>query len=98
MKVNAVCPGWVRTDMGGRAATRSIPEGTAGIVLAATLPADGPSGVLMRDGHVSDWQLRDLRESTAGPDPAPRTRERWRAAAVRAAPAWGEIGARKRIE
>lgn len=55
VKVNAVCPGWVRTDMGGSVATRSIPEGTAGIVLAATLPEDGPSGVFMRDGHVIDW-------------------------------------------
>src|SRR5205085_10025893 len=30
--VNAVCPGWVRTDMGGANATRSVAEGASGIV------------------------------------------------------------------
>ena len=48
--VNAVCPGWVRTELGGPKATRSIAEGVAGIVWAATLPDDGPSGGLFRDG------------------------------------------------
>lgn len=55
VKVNAVCPGWVRTDMGGPSATRSIPEGAASIVTTATLPDDGPTGTLMRDGVVLDW-------------------------------------------
>src|SRR5579872_1303820 len=36
--VNAVCPGWVATDMGGAGAPRSVSEGAAGIVWAATLP------------------------------------------------------------
>ena len=53
--VNAVCPGWVRTEMGGPSATRSVEEGARGIVLAATLPAGGPSGVLMRDGVTLAW-------------------------------------------
>ncbi|MEM7676666.1 MAG: SDR family NAD(P)-dependent oxidoreductase [Myxococcota bacterium] len=53
--VNAVCPGWVRTDMGGPNATRSIPEGTAGIVWAATLPQSGPSGGFFRDGEPIPW-------------------------------------------
>jgi NAD(P)-dependent dehydrogenase (short-subunit alcohol dehydrogenase family) len=50
VKVNSVCPGWVQTDMGGRSATRTLEEGVAGIVWAATLPADGPSGGFFRDG------------------------------------------------
>jgi hypothetical protein len=41
--------------MGGASATRSIPEGVAGIVTAATLPEDGPSGAFLRDGAVIDW-------------------------------------------
>jgi NAD(P)-dependent dehydrogenase (short-subunit alcohol dehydrogenase family) len=49
--VNSVCPGWVKTDMGGPDATRSIPEGAAGIVWAATLPPGGPTGGNFRDGR-----------------------------------------------
>lgn len=53
--VNSVCPGWVRTEMGGANATRSIPEGIAGIVWAATLPDDGPTGGFFRDGKRLSW-------------------------------------------
>ncbi|MSQ61044.1 MAG: SDR family NAD(P)-dependent oxidoreductase [Dehalococcoidia bacterium] len=53
--VNAVSPGWVRTEMGGSAATRSIEEGASGIVWAATLPDGGPSGLLFRDGKELGW-------------------------------------------
>ena len=53
--VNAVCPGWVRTDMGGSSATRSVEEGAAGIVWAATLPDRGPSGSFFRDGRPIPW-------------------------------------------
>ena len=48
--VNSVCPGWVATDMGGRGG-RPVAEGAAGIVWAATLPDDGPTGGFSRDGR-----------------------------------------------
>ena len=53
--VNSVCPGWVRTDMGGSNATRSVLEGAAGIVWAATLPDNGPTGGFFRDGKRLPW-------------------------------------------
>jgi NAD(P)-dependent dehydrogenase (short-subunit alcohol dehydrogenase family) len=53
--VNAVCPGWVATDMGGAGAPRSVEEGAAGIVWAATLPNDGPTGGFFRDGKPLPW-------------------------------------------
>ena len=53
--VNAVCPGWVATDMGGASAPRSVSKGAAGIVWAATLPNDGPTGGFFRDGKPLPW-------------------------------------------
>jgi NAD(P)-dependent dehydrogenase (short-subunit alcohol dehydrogenase family) len=55
VKVNSVCPGWVRTYLGGEKAPRSPAEGATGIVWAATLPADGPSGGFFRDGKPIRW-------------------------------------------
>jgi NAD(P)-dependent dehydrogenase (short-subunit alcohol dehydrogenase family) len=52
--VNAVCPGWVATDMGG-AGGRPVSEGAAGIVWAATLPDDGPTGGFFRDRRPVPW-------------------------------------------
>ena len=51
-RVNAVCPGWVRTRMGGSAASRSVEEGARGIVWAATLGEGAPSGGFFRDGRA----------------------------------------------
>jgi len=53
--VNSVCPGWVKTDMGGPAAPRDVAQGAAGIVWAATLPQGGPSNGFFRDGHPIAW-------------------------------------------
>ncbi len=53
--VNAVCPGWVATDMGGAGAPRSVEAGAAGIVWAATLPQNGPTGGFFRDGKPLPW-------------------------------------------
>ncbi|RNC84529.1 MAG: SDR family oxidoreductase [Balneola sp.] len=53
--VNSVCPGWVRTDMGGQAAPRSVKEGASGIVWAATLKDNDPTGGFFRDGKEINW-------------------------------------------
>lgn len=55
IKINSVCPGWVRTDMGGSNATLTVEEGAKGIVWAATLPDDGPSGGFFRHGAPIPW-------------------------------------------
>ena len=52
--VNAVCPGWVATDMGG-AGGRPVSEGAASVVWAATLPDNGPTGGFFRDGRPLPW-------------------------------------------
>jgi NAD(P)-dependent dehydrogenase (short-subunit alcohol dehydrogenase family) len=53
--VNACCPGWVRTRMGGDGADRSVAEGADTPVWLATLPDAGPSGLLFGDRSVIDW-------------------------------------------
>lgn len=53
--VNAVCPGWVRTRMGGSSAPRSLAQGADTIAWAAMLPPDGPSGGFFRDRRPIDW-------------------------------------------
>ena len=55
VKINSVCPGWVRTEMGGANAHLSIEEGARGIVWAATLGDDGPSGGFFRHGEPIPW-------------------------------------------
>jgi NAD(P)-dependent dehydrogenase (short-subunit alcohol dehydrogenase family) len=55
VKINSVCPGWVRTDMGGPNAELSVEQGAKGIVWAACLPDDGPSGGFFRHGNPIPW-------------------------------------------
>jgi NAD(P)-dependent dehydrogenase (short-subunit alcohol dehydrogenase family) len=55
LKVNTMCPGWVRTDMGGSAAPRSVEEGADTAVWLATLPDDGPTGGFFRDHKPIPW-------------------------------------------
>ncbi|GAA0236106.1 SDR family oxidoreductase [Actinomadura nitritigenes] len=52
--VNAVCPGWVATDMGGPGG-RPVADGAASVVWAATLPDGGPTGGFFRDGRPLPW-------------------------------------------
>jgi NAD(P)-dependent dehydrogenase (short-subunit alcohol dehydrogenase family) len=55
VKINALCPGWVRTRMGGESADRSPAEGAETIVWLATLPTDGPTGGFFRDRQPISW-------------------------------------------
>lgn len=53
--VNAVDPGWVRTDMGGKSAPRSVEQGAETAVWLATLPESGPTGGFFRDRRAIPW-------------------------------------------
>jgi NAD(P)-dependent dehydrogenase (short-subunit alcohol dehydrogenase family) len=53
--VNSVCPGWVRTDMGGENATRSVGEGAATIVWLATDAPQDLTGKFVKDRKVIPW-------------------------------------------
>ncbi|EPH02473.1 hypothetical protein HMPREF1531_01779 [Propionibacterium sp. oral taxon 192 str. F0372] len=56
VEVNAVCPGWVRTDMGGASAPRSVAEGVDTIVwLATRRNKTRINGRFLRDRKVIAW-------------------------------------------
>jgi NAD(P)-dependent dehydrogenase (short-subunit alcohol dehydrogenase family) len=52
--VNAVCPGWVATDMGGPGG-RPVADGAASVIWAVDLPDEGPTGGFFRDGRPVPW-------------------------------------------
>ncbi|MBV6657148.1 MAG: SDR family NAD(P)-dependent oxidoreductase [Devosiaceae bacterium] len=53
--INAMCPGWVRTSMGGPGATLSAAEGADTAIYLAQLPDGGPRGRLFRDRRPVPW-------------------------------------------
>jgi NAD(P)-dependent dehydrogenase (short-subunit alcohol dehydrogenase family) len=53
--INTMCPGWVKTDMGGPGATRTPEQGVDTMVWLATLPNDGPTGAFFRDRKPIPW-------------------------------------------
>jgi NAD(P)-dependent dehydrogenase (short-subunit alcohol dehydrogenase family) len=55
VKVNAMCPGWVRTRMGGMSASRSPEYGADTAIWLATVGEDGPTGGFFRDRRPIDW-------------------------------------------
>jgi carbonyl reductase 1 len=55
IKVNAACPGWVQTRMGGRSASLTPDEGARTPVWLATLPDDGPMGGFFRAERAIPW-------------------------------------------
>ncbi len=50
--VNAISPGWARTDMGGPGAPRSVRQGADSVLWGIRLPAGGPTGGVFEDGKA----------------------------------------------
>jgi len=55
VKINAMCPGWVRTRMGGESAELSVEEGADTAVWLANLSASGPTGGFFRGRKPIAW-------------------------------------------
>ncbi len=55
IKINAMCPGWVRTSMGGPDADRSPEQGAETAIWLATLDDHAPSGQFFRDKTAIPW-------------------------------------------
>lgn len=53
--VNSMSPGWVKTDMGGEEAPRSVEEGADTAVWLCLLPSNGPTGQFFRDRKPIPW-------------------------------------------
>lgn len=55
IKINTMCPGWVRTRMGGAGATLTPEQGADTAIWLALLPESGPSGGFFRDRKAISW-------------------------------------------
>ncbi|WP_026376249.1 SDR family NAD(P)-dependent oxidoreductase [Aestuariibacter salexigens] len=55
VKINAMCPGWVHTRMGGKDAPRTPEQGADTAIWLACIPEDGPNGMFFRDRTPIKW-------------------------------------------
>ncbi len=55
VKINSMCPGWVKSRMGGTSAPRTPEEGADTAIWLATLPESGPTGGFFRNRKPIGW-------------------------------------------